>query len=404
MGVKPIVFENKGSIDLRSVSTFGMSVKENENPIGFFGTGLKYAIAICKRMGLELEMWVKGEKFSFTVQNELVRGKEFKVIAMNEIPLPFTTHLGANWELWQAFREFYCNSLDEGGDVSEGEVTIDPEKTYFIVRDARFNFLYNQRHTIVLKIDDKLKIPGRDNVEVFGEISDHIFYRGIRVLKPMKSCLFTYNIKDSQELTEDRTLKYYGSVDSYISNAIAGMTSKSKIRKALLAGKEFYEGDLSFLSLKYYPHRLSEEFRKVLEEEFKSNSDDLNMSARELCKELMEQQACKYYEPTELNPIEEKQLERAIQISKGVFPDFDYPIKVVKTLGARTMGLADKEAKTIILSQRAFQFGTKYIVSTLIEEFIHLKTGFPDLSRPLQTYLFDTICSLIENHVTLEPM
>ena len=36
-----IVFENPGEIDVAAISTFGVSVKETDNPIGFFGTGLK---------------------------------------------------------------------------------------------------------------------------------------------------------------------------------------------------------------------------------------------------------------------------------------------------------------------------------------------------------------------------
>jgi hypothetical protein len=46
-----VVFENPGEIDAAAIRTFGVSVKEGENPIGFFGTGLKYAIAILLRTG-----------------------------------------------------------------------------------------------------------------------------------------------------------------------------------------------------------------------------------------------------------------------------------------------------------------------------------------------------------------
>lgn len=34
-----IVFKNKGLIDLRALTTFGVSSKVSENPIGIFGTG-----------------------------------------------------------------------------------------------------------------------------------------------------------------------------------------------------------------------------------------------------------------------------------------------------------------------------------------------------------------------------
>ena len=44
-----VVFENTGEIDILSISSFGVSVKEGDSPIGFFGTGLKYAIAVLLR-------------------------------------------------------------------------------------------------------------------------------------------------------------------------------------------------------------------------------------------------------------------------------------------------------------------------------------------------------------------
>lgn len=44
-----VIFENPGEIDPRMISTFGVNVKENDSAIGFFGTGLKYAIAILLR-------------------------------------------------------------------------------------------------------------------------------------------------------------------------------------------------------------------------------------------------------------------------------------------------------------------------------------------------------------------
>jgi len=46
-----IAFQNDGELDLRLMATFGCSVKETNNPIGFFGTGLKYALAVLLRTG-----------------------------------------------------------------------------------------------------------------------------------------------------------------------------------------------------------------------------------------------------------------------------------------------------------------------------------------------------------------
>jgi len=41
-----IVFENQGEIDLIAFTPFGVNTKETDSPIGFFGTGLKYATAV----------------------------------------------------------------------------------------------------------------------------------------------------------------------------------------------------------------------------------------------------------------------------------------------------------------------------------------------------------------------
>ncbi len=49
-----VIFRNKGVIDPSSITTFGVSSKENPGAIGFFGTGLKYAIAILLREGCDI--------------------------------------------------------------------------------------------------------------------------------------------------------------------------------------------------------------------------------------------------------------------------------------------------------------------------------------------------------------
>lgn len=51
-----------------------------------------------------------------------------------------------------------------------------------------------------------------------------------------------------------------------------------------------------------------------------------------------------------------------------------------------------------------FERGTKYLCSTILEEFIHLKTGFQDYTRELQTWLFDKIITLGEEQILKEPL
>jgi hypothetical protein len=71
---------------------------------------------------------------------------------------------------------------------------------------------------------------------------------------------------------------------------------------------------------------------------------------------------------------------------------------VVESLGEGCLGLA--EGQTIYIAERVFHMGgTKQLASTLIEEYLHLRHGWKDLTRELQTFLFDKLVSVGEELV-----
>lgn len=100
-----IVFKNEGILDINSIITFGVSVKEKESAIGFFGTGLKYAIAVLLRNGCEVAIKSGLDVYYFGTESLIVRGKSFPIVTMNGKQLSFTTEYGKTWELWKAARE-----------------------------------------------------------------------------------------------------------------------------------------------------------------------------------------------------------------------------------------------------------------------------------------------------------
>lgn len=400
-----VVFENDGVIDARSIRTFGISVKETSNPIGFFGTGLKYAIAVLMRTNHKVTLFAGLQKYVFEKKQINVRGKDFEAINMNGEEMAFTTHLGSKWEIWQAFRELYCNVIDENGDVSLCIDMPNPEenKTYFIVEGEEFEHAFSHRGEIVFQPKADSLCDGSMEIYVGG--SKNLYYRGIRVFDFERPAMFTYNLISQADLTEDRTLKYTGSVGKDIALGISRLTDKSIIRQILTAEDFYYEHTLPFEHLRYYSSNITPEFKEILEELFKRNTDKLNRSAREYHQHCESERTSKHYEPYDLSIVEQKQLDRARKICMRLFDDFDqYKILCVKNLGESTMALADEDAGTMVISKRTFAHGTKYLMSTLIEEFIHLKTGHGDLTRGMQTYLFDLICTLIEDHVLQEPI
>ena len=116
-----IYFFNKEAIDLRTITTMGVTAKVTDNAIGYFGTGLKYAIATLLRTGHKVTLVRDGKRIEFTSQTEDIRGKEFGLVYMGHQPLAFTIELGKNWTAKDAYRELASNARDEQlGGVSNG--------------------------------------------------------------------------------------------------------------------------------------------------------------------------------------------------------------------------------------------------------------------------------------------
>lgn len=113
-------FYTPNPIPIEALTTFGVSAKECDNPIGYFGTGFKYATAVILRAGGRVTVHNGPDTYAFSARPKEIRGQSFNIIHMNDQPLSFTTDLGKNWEMWMAFRELYSNTLDEGGTMKKG--------------------------------------------------------------------------------------------------------------------------------------------------------------------------------------------------------------------------------------------------------------------------------------------
>ena len=115
-------FYSETKLDPLAFSVMGVSAKENDNAIGFFGTGFKYAIAIILRNGGSVRIESEGEKWEFDTVPVSFRGQETKQVVCNDKELGYTTDYGKLWSVADAFRELYCNAKDENGGVTLGDV------------------------------------------------------------------------------------------------------------------------------------------------------------------------------------------------------------------------------------------------------------------------------------------
>ena len=247
-----ITFCNPGEIDVRLITTLGVNVKDCDSPIGYFGTGLKYAIAVALREAQEIVVWSGLQRIDFRVVPGEIRGKEFGFIewqqegALHAHRMGFTTDLGKNWTLANAYRELHSNSLDESGREGTSD-DIAPQEGYttIIVTGDAFAAVHRARYDFLLD-PLRTKFASNGHVEVYAGECEHIFYRGIAACKLAKPAAFLYNILDTCELTEDRTLSGGSYLCDYkIGEFLATAAPRHVMERAFLH-KDGYEEHCEF--------------------------------------------------------------------------------------------------------------------------------------------------------------
>jgi hypothetical protein len=383
-----IIFENGGEIDPRLITTFGVNVKESDNPIGFFGTGLKYALSILIRHGCSVIMQSGEQQFEFGKTTIEVRGKPFEFVTMNGQPLGFTTEVGKQWALWMAYRELYCNAQDEGGRCYKADALPSPQPgiTRAIVGGDEFAQIAADHGRYFLAGEPF--ITG-EHAHIHHGQSMGIYYRKVMVgsLGP-RPTLFTYNILSDIDLTEDRTIKYSWQAAYKAARAILTCHDADVIRLAVTATDAHQENQFDF----DHSDEPSAEFMEVVGGLIRDRISIVNRTAVEKYKKHTQRGATP--DAITLNKVEQAMLSKALRFCADIGFDIKYEIVPVESLGPDILGLASDNR--IYISQRAFMTGTKCVAGTLIEEHIHLKHHLLDCSRSLQNYLLDRMVSLGE--------
>lgn len=229
-------FVTPGLIPLEAFSQFAVNAKPNtDNPIGHFGTGLKYVVAIILRNGGTIKMWRGGVEYEFYTHKADFRGKAITNIRLRKknglgkwlksIKLPFTTELGKNWGLWQAYREMLSNTIDENGmafNMTDGQhpgATTDVDKTVIMIDIDGFDEA--QKHVYLPhSLQDEGKLWDKPDwtwgqLQVWRRPSDYIYFKGVRVHQLPIPSYFTYNFTGGVVLSEDRSLmNQYGVMET----------------------------------------------------------------------------------------------------------------------------------------------------------------------------------------------
>jgi len=283
----PYVFYTATAIPIEGFTKFGLHAKPNStNPIGHFGTGLKMAIAVIIRHGGTIRLVIKGTEYVFYVKEGQFRGTTFQSIHMKRrrdifgIPtgwayfaLPFTTELGKNWSLWQAYRELESNTRDENGfsglainfqktqfedwqhlgdTVGEHHLQeLQQSGTYFEVKCPGFNAIAADAGEVFLDHTTAVIsniLYSDDFVTIYDDPSKYLYYRGVRVYDLQHPARFTYDFaQGAVTLSEDRTAANIWGLMYRLADTIQHKVGDPVLIERFLSpnkdGKPFFEGN-----------------------------------------------------------------------------------------------------------------------------------------------------------------
>lgn len=393
-----LVFQNSGEIDPRLISTFGCSVKESANPIGFFGTGLKYGLAVLLRTGHQISIQCGARRYTVESSAETVRGKEFGfvyIVGDTRTPLGFTTELGKTWEIWMAYRELFCNVKDEPDSevyTRANEPSPAPGLTRIVVDGTGILKAHQERDEFLLLGAPDFTVG---EFQLFNRPTRSFFYKGIKVGTFQHEAMFAYNQASPIALTEDRTVKEPHLISYHLSRAMLAAAPREILYRVLVADAKHVEHFFDFHGWGISP---GPDFFPTVASLQRSSLVKVNPTAIRLWRE----QCGGVLDPRRVDPtkVQAKMLERAITFCErcGFHLRGEYPIHVVESLGEnQTLAMADCVGKQIFLAVRLFEEqGTKGVARGLMEEYAHLRFKLKDETREMQNFIFDKMLSLGE--------
>ncbi|KAH0544575.1 hypothetical protein GP486_008509 [Trichoglossum hirsutum] len=237
MTTRSVLFQTTGLIPIEAFTILGMNAKpKTPNPIGYFGTGLKYAVAVCARLGIPFRLFIGLKEYQFYAK--------------------------------AVYRELYANTVDEGGEciIAEDEPHGVAGETRIYIEGDEFYQVWEKRDEIFLPKDRE---PGTQNskAEIYLGETRHLYWRGLRVYTlpgDRDKFMHTYNILEHIVLTEDRTMQYSSLVGWHIGKIIAQCDDEDVIQ-AVIEEKEddspYIERNIEFA----HDEAPSEAFKRVSE-------------------------------------------------------------------------------------------------------------------------------------------
>jgi len=407
--------QNNGEIDTNALRLMGATTKDGSK-IGYFGSGIKYALATALRMNIPIKIFQGEKEIKISLRKTKMRGHNFSVICVNGAPTSITTQMGRDWKPWFIFREFYCNAIDEGGESLDIARTLtgmkNKTKVYIGLRDSIRDIFSNQDKYFSTK-RNPLYFVGKNKLYSRIDKEMVVYRRGVRVFD-LGSSLYDYDFYNL-EINEAREASDFNikwemvdfwknhatreMIASLINNPESlefkmdwGFSSHTPMSSTWLECLEnkvivpqeyggYFADDLSNYHI-ILPHKLCLELHKAFGDKLlikgmlEHNTKIVEVPITQRAKDLLEE-ATNFL----------KQSYYFVNIEN------DFPIKVA-ILDKHVLGEVQDGA--IFLSPDLFLKGKKEVIKVLVEEYVHAKSEAGDRTRSMQNNLIEIIVTTIE--------
>lgn len=411
--------ENQGEIDINAFRLIGATTK-NESQIGYFGSGIKYALATALRTGVPIEVFSGSKKIEITTQKTEMRGQEFDVVCIDGVPTSITTQMGRDWKPWFIFREFYCNALDEGEaklEVTEEVEGVEGKTRVYIglVDEMKDVFANRDKYFAQRRLADYEAGGIKIYRPLLGE-SMIIYRKGIQVANREGQPIYDYDftrlaINEAREASDwDITYEMVGFWCKHASQEmISALLNTEDVEKTLEFQMNWSTNSGANMGLAW--NEILKDKIVIPYEHGGKFTDDLTtdnwvMLPWRLCQRLKLafkdlkirgfETAAEDLVEVPFRDREEKLVEEAVDFLKKS-NQFDqigkYPIKKA-VLGKAVLGQVIGD--TIYLSEKVFSEGRRTIVETLIEEYVHIHEEVYDRTRGMQDNLIKIIVNQME--------
>lgn len=413
-------FTNKGEVPINAFKLLGASNKRgDDSKIGFFGTGLKYALAVLLREGVGFRVFSGEKEVKIGTRTTDFLGQKVRVVTVNGEKTSITVDAGIDWEGWFAIREIYSNALDEGGTVDvanevKGEAGY--TKIYVAMQGGKLGDVFsNWQKYFASKRKEVWGDTSRILPKMPGNSSLLAYRKGILAYEQRQfyeRSLYDYDLH-LLEINESRVAKYTFQVYQLASALVAASANPDVIKSVLgmMYDKdrsdyiewqnEFWEytpatftplwleliDDRELVSADYagrfeignnhivLPDRLIKKLRDFFGKSIKIAGEANNAS---------------YIE--EENADAKKAVDASLKRLKDLGYDYNGEYKIVVFKDHNTFG--QYENGKIMVSKSATQLSENDLDLVLLEEITHHQTGYNDNTRELQTYLFRQLLSM----------